>query len=332
MANQGVDLSLTALFRVIWSNRKLLLIVGSVAVVGSALVSLVMTEYYRSTVVIFPARTSSIILNESGVKRGNISDFGEEEEAEQLLQVISSDDVQERVIEKHDLYTHYEIDRGEAHSRSRIRQQYNSNVSVKRTKYNSIEISVLDTDADMAAGIANSISEFTDSVKNRMIRERAKTSMSMIDDEYTRLQTELDSLTTLLNSLQEMGVAGEIERGALLEAYGEAVKNLDRATARELKANIELNRTHGDEYDLTRRRRDVLIDQLLRFRNFKNQFIADANISIPQKFTVDIAIPADKKAWPIRWLLVVATTASVLLLTLVLLIIRENQEAIFANR
>ncbi|MDH3650106.1 MAG: Wzz/FepE/Etk N-terminal domain-containing protein [Saprospiraceae bacterium] len=332
MANQGVDLSLTALFRLIWRNRMLLSIIGIIAIVASALVSLVMTEYYQSTVVIFPTRTNSIILNESGVKRGNISDFGEEEEAEQLLQVINSDDVQERVIRKHDLYAHYDIDPQGPHSRSRIRQKYRSNVTVKRTKYNSIDISVRDKVPTMAADVANSISEFTDSVKNRMIRERASISMSTINAEHNRLQVELDSLKAALSTLHEMGVAGEIERGSLLEAYGEAIKNMDRSTARKLDERIEVNRKFGDEYDFTRRRRDVLIDQILRFRNFKNQFIADASISIPQKFVVDRAIPADKKAWPIRWLIVVGTTFSVWLLTLLLLIFKENQISLFSDQ
>ncbi len=106
MSRPTVDLSLAALFSLIVKNFRTLIIVAIITMVISSLVSLLLTEYYKSTVVIFPAETSSLTLNESGIKRGNISDFGEEEEAEQLLQIIHSEDLQERVIKRHNLYDH----------------------------------------------------------------------------------------------------------------------------------------------------------------------------------------------------------------------------------
>lgn len=319
-----VDLSLSALFRLLWHNKKLFIVLAIISGVAAAVVSLFMTEYYRSTVIIFPARTNSITLNESGVKRGNISDFGEEQEAEQLLQVINSEDVQERVIKKNDLYNHYKVNLQDKYARTKIRQIYNSRVTAKRTKYNSIDISVKDIDPQIAAQIANSISEFTDSVKNRMIRERARVSMHMMDREYSRLESKLTSLTDSLNHFQEIGVLGEMERASLLEAYSEIIRAGDRNTAQKLAKQIELNKRYGDEYDFKRRQRDLLSDQFLRFQLNQNQFLADAAIDIPQKFTVDFAVPADKKSYPIRWLIVMGSMFSVLLLALILLIIKEN--------
>ena len=326
-----VDLSLSALFRLLWHNKKLFIVLAIISGVAAAVVSLFMTEYYRSTVIIFPARTNSITLNESGVKRGNISDFGEEQEAEQLLQVINSEDVQERVIRKNDLYNHYKVNPQDKYARTKIRQMYNSRVTAKRTKYNSIDISVKDIDPQIAAQIANSISEFTDSVKNRMIRERARVSMHMMDREYSRLESKLTSLTDSLNHFQEIGVLGEFERASLLEAYSEIIRAGDRNTAQKLAKQIELNKRYGDEYDFKRRQRDVLSDQFLRFQLNQNQFLADAAIDIPQKFTVDFAVPADKKSYPIRWLIVMGSMFSVLLLALILLIIKENYLSIMTR-
>ncbi len=298
---------------------------GVVAIVVSALISLLLTEYYKSTVVIFPARTSSLILNESGIKRGNISDFGEEEEAEQLLQIINSEDLQGRVIDRHNLYEHYDIGRNERYSRTLIRRQYNSNVTARRTKYNSIEISVVDEIPEMAADIANSIAEFTDSVKNRMIQDRALTSLPMIQQENLRLQAELDSVDRELDTLQSQGVVGQIERAALFEGYGQA----SGQAAREIREHLKINQELGDEYDALYKHREIIIEQRLRFRNYHNQFLADAEISIPQKFVVDKAIPADKKSYPVRWLIVLGSLLSVLIFAIVALILKENAEQIF---
>ena len=331
MAQQYPDLSFAGLFSLIWRHRKFLTILAVITIIVSAIVSLLLTEYYRSTVVIFPARTNSLTLNESSVRRGNISDFGEEEEAEQLLQIINSEELLERVIEKNNLYSHYQIEEDDKYARSKIRHKYRSNVTAKRTKYNSIDISVVDINPQMAANIANSISEFTDSVKNRMIRDRARTSMPMLEDEYQRINQALTGVMIELDKLQAIGVLSEIERGGLYEAYGLSLRYGDGKVVSELKEQIETNKKYGDEYDAQRKLRDILSDQLLRFNSYKNQFIADSDIDIPQKFLVDMAMPADKKSYPVRWLVVMGALFSVLLFALILLIIRDNYQGIFSE-
>lgn len=325
MTQETVDLSLSALFKIIWRNKRLLSTIALVTLIVSSVISLVLTEYYKSSAVIFPARINSLSLNESAIKRGNISDFGQEEEAEQLLQIINSEAVQGLVIEENDLYDHYEIDQSEKYARSKIRQTYNGYVTAKRTKYNSIDISVIDEDPIMAAIIANSISEFTDTVKNRMIQDRAKTSMTMIDMENGRLEKVLISLKAELDSLQELGVMGNLERASLLEAYGSARGEV----ANRLSRQLDINRSLGDEYDTKTKERDLVLEQMARFRNFRNQFVADAGIDIPQKFVVDRAVPADKKAYPVRWLIVAGSIFSIIMFTLILLIVRENYQSLF---
>ena len=103
------------------------------------------------------------------------------------------------------------------------------------------------------------------------------------------------------------------------------MRNANRAVSDELKAQIETNKTYGDEYDKLKKESEVLTDQILRFKNYQNQFLADAKINIPQKCVVDRAVPADKKAYPIRWLVVLASLFTVLLFSVILLAIQENQ-------
>lgn len=331
MTNPAPDLSIAGLFTLVWKHRRFLGILSVITIVIASVISLLLTEYYRSTVVIFPARTNSLTLNESNVRRGNISDFGEEEEAEQLLQIINSEELFERVVKRNGLFKHYKIDGEDRYARSKIRQKYRSNITAKRTKYNSIDISVVDIDPVKAAEIANSIAEFTDSVKNRMIRDRARTSLDMLQGEEQRLQKALSRVTTELDKLQSMGVISDLERSGLYEAYGEAIRNTNSKATRELYEAIEANRKFGDEYDAMKKERDILTDQMMKFHSYKNQFIADTSIDIPQKFVVDKAIPADKKAYPIRWLVVAGALFAVLLFAILLLIFKENREFFFSD-
>lgn len=331
MAQPVPDLSIAAIFSLIWRHRRFLSILAIATAIVAAVISLLLTEYYRSTVVIFPARTNSLTLNESNVRRGNISDFGEEEEAEQLLQIINSEELFERVVDKNNLYLHYEINKDDRYARSKIRQKYRSNISAKRTKYNSIDITVDDTEPQKAAEIANSIAEFTDSVKNRMIRDRAKTSMTMLEEESLRLESSLLKVITELDKLQSIGVLGDLERSGLYQAYGEALRVGNKRVIEELHEQIEINKKYGDEYDNQKKQREILTDQKMKFNSYRNQFIADMSIDISQKFVVDHAIAADKKSFPIRWLVVAGALFSVLLFALVLLILRENSEKIFSR-
>src|SRR5574338_1376577 len=68
---------------------------------------------YKSTVILFPSATNSIskaILEDSYSEKQDILAFGEEEQAEQMLQILNSDEIREAIIKKFDLFTHYKIE------------------------------------------------------------------------------------------------------------------------------------------------------------------------------------------------------------------------------
>jgi len=50
----------------------------------------------------------------------------------------------------------------------------------------------------------------------------------------------------------------------------------------------------------------------------------DATESLPQKFVVESAYKAEKKAYPIRWLIMLTTTFSALLLAVVLIVLFDK--------
>src|SRR4051812_33030244 len=96
----------------IYKWRKQLMIVGISAALISGIASLVIRNKYKSTVVVFPATTNSIsksLLNDNYVKE-DVLQFGEEEQAEQMLQILNSDAIRGRIIQKYKLLKHYEID------------------------------------------------------------------------------------------------------------------------------------------------------------------------------------------------------------------------------
>jgi len=145
----------------------------------------------------------------------------------------------------------------------------------------------------------------------------------MVEQEYLRIEKEIQETMEILHRFQDSGVVGEWERASLHEAYSVAIKNLDRETAKKLEQRITINGKYGDEFDILKRQRDINVEQFYRIKSLRNQFLNDANLAIPQKFVVDYAVIPDRKSFPVRWLIVIGSTASVLLILLFLLVYKD---------
>ena len=80
----------------------------------------------------------------------DINAFGEEEQAEQLLQILNSDEISGYIREKYNLMKHYGIKNNEQYALTSTVKEYQDNVTFKRTEFNSVRIDVLDHDKDTA--------------------------------------------------------------------------------------------------------------------------------------------------------------------------------------
>ena len=166
----------TNFFIFLYKWRKPLIIVCLATAIISAAVSFLIAPKYKSTVILFPTSTNAIskaLLADNYGGKLDILEFGEEAQTEQLLQILNSNEIRSRVIKKFDLMKHYEIDENAKYKMTRLFEEYNGNITYRRTEYMAVEITVLDKDPQIAADIANYISDQLDSVKNKMQKERA---------------------------------------------------------------------------------------------------------------------------------------------------------------
>ncbi len=178
MSNQSQEFSFSSFsfisFLVKWWKH--IAIVTLIGAVASIVISLTIKDRYKSVVIFYPTTTNSIskaLLDVTGNSRQDFLEFGEEAEAEQALQILQSDEIREWVIAQYNLYEHYKINPKGKYAKTRMMKKFARNVKFRRTEFNSVEISVLDEDPNIAAGIANDIAARLDSVKNRIQKERA---------------------------------------------------------------------------------------------------------------------------------------------------------------
>ena len=87
-----------------------------------------------------------------------------------MLQLAQSSDIRDKVIKDFNLFRHYDIDTlKNIHFRTDVIKMYEENVTIKKTEYESMEITVLDEDPVIASAMVDSIIHFFD-VKARSLQ------------------------------------------------------------------------------------------------------------------------------------------------------------------
>lgn len=305
----------------IWKKRKPLLIITAIGAIASIVISFLMTPLFKSTAIVFPAATSTVSFSEQRNAKASSMDFGEEEQAEQLIQILQSSRIRNRIVERFDLYNHYEISPDDANKNFKLGKAYDSHIKYTRTRYGSIQIDVLDRDKELAAEIANKIVDLIDTVKNEMVRERTIPAYEINKRKKEILEQQQAAIEKHLDSLSAIGVVSIEGRANLFQAYNESKNAEDRAF---FKQQIDVNLKYGATFDGLEMLRDEKIVKLTKFEDSYDQSESDANTLFNHKFVVESAVVADKKDKPKRMIIVLVATLATFLFALFTLLIRER--------
>jgi hypothetical protein len=288
----------------IWKKRWILGTVGFLAAVASIVISLMITPMFKASVIMFPA-TNVMVSKELLVQNfsgENVHGFGEEEQAEQLLQVLNSEPIRTRIIEKYNLMEHYEID-------PEGKYQYRSNINFRLTEYMSVEIEVMDKDPEYAAFIANDISDLVDTVYNSMIKDRAWEALRLVEREFRDAE---ETLVVLRDSLDLVS-----------SQLSTAVETGDDPTDIVIRALSENGALYFSMINLVRNQSQIVAGLSLRYKEAR----LEAEQDLSYKFVVERAYPPEKKAYPNKSLIVIVSTFASLLLALIVLIVIDNVKA-----
>ena len=300
----------THLLVFIYRNLKTLIAVGFLAAVAASGVSLMLDEYYESTVVMFA--TSQHSLGEQffeETKKNDLLAYGETEDAERLLQILNSHRIRNRIIEKYDLYTHYNIDPSEPGAKTDMALTYGSNVSANLTRFGSIRVQVLDTDPELARDMANDMAFLVDSVANSMRNERANEAYKLALGALAQTSEQIAQAEDSLASLHALGIYDfETQVEGLTAQYGMAVASGRSAAANTLKKDLERLGTLANGYNNLSAYLEAAYEQQSLLKKRVELMRVDAETQLSSSFIVDYASAADKKAKPVRWLIVVMTS------------------------
>jgi len=325
---EGLKNASEGLIQFIWINRKKLLVFTFAAAVLSGVVAFLMTPLYLSTAVVFPAATSSVSFSEQRNAKAAAMDFGEEEQAEQLVQILQSSRIRDKVVTEFDLMKHYQINANGANKYFKLNEAYNNHISFNRTRFGSIRIDVLDENPALAAKIANKIVDLIDTVKNEMIAERTVPAFKVNERKLAQMKRDRDAILRKLDSLADLGVIALDVRSNLFQAYVDSKNPEDRA---ELKKKIDVNMKYGAMYDGLEYMRNEKIVKIEDFNISYEQAESDANTKFNHKFIVERAVKADKKEKPKRSVIILVSTLAAFFIGLFSLLLWEKYKELRAS-
>lgn len=332
-ADQDRVFDSTNLIVYLYNWRLPLIIVSLVAAILAAVFSgpSFIDPLYESTVTVFPSTTNSLskaLLPQKFASRGqDILEFGKEEEAEQLLQILNTDEIRDSIIQKYNLMDHYKIDTDGKYAKTELYKTFSSNISFRRTEFMSVEINVLDTDPDTAALMANDIVELLDMVKNRIQRQRAMQGLKIIEGEYTGLREEVQILEDSLTELRYKGVHDyESQSSVLNEQLATAMieTGANSAVVRSIERKLDTLAKYGGTYVSLRDDLTYMKEEVVKLKTAFNQSQVDVSQSLPATFRVNNAYAAEKKKYPIRWLIVALSMLGAFTATLISILIWDT--------
>ncbi|MHB8401022.1 MAG: Wzz/FepE/Etk N-terminal domain-containing protein, partial [Bacteroidia bacterium] len=165
-----------------------LIIATLIAMVMGLVYSFIIKPVYTSTAFVYPS---------------SLAVYGQESQTEQLLQFMESKEIQFYLIDKLNLAKHYKIDTTKKNYLAKLKEILDEKISISKTKYESIEIKASDFNADTAKLLVNKVIE---GVNWLIEKEHKDKYIEIVKNSLIYLEHkkhEVDSTQNLLNELNK---------------------------------------------------------------------------------------------------------------------------------
>lgn len=212
------------ILNIILQWKKQILIFTAIATVVSIIITMpfIMPPYYKSNKIFYvanPMSTDRAALFNEKVADG-VSMFGGKEDVNRFLSILTSDIISTKIIEKYNLVTHYHLsDNNKALAQFYTKREFYNNFKAIRNDLGAIEVSVLDTDANLAAVMAKDIVHLSDSIYRQMLSENKAVVLSLLDKQIADKKTEtqknmsanaVDELQKLMSIRDQYAVSSSV--------------------------------------------------------------------------------------------------------------------------
>ena len=207
---------------------------------------------------------------------------------------------------------------------------YNKNVKTSKTQYETVEIDVMDYIPQQAADMCDSIIHFYNQKVGQIHKTKTWEMVQILDKQLNKKYVEIDTIATKLNHVRaETGIIDfnyqvpEVTRGymtALATGRGSAP---DTKEIKKLYDNMV--EKGADSYRL-QKRYNFLINEIDSINTLYEINLSEFQKNITYSHVVESPFPADKKSYPVRWLIVLFSAFSAVFLALMVFMVLDYQK------
>lgn len=195
--------NLLGIFSVIYRWRKAIRNLCLVTLIGSIGFSLLLDNYYKATTIFYPA--SPELANPElifGYTSQVTQYFGSDRDLDRLAEIANSSEVMDYLVTRFHLFEHYQIDSTTKKGAYKVRERFRSLYTAQKNKNDAIELSIEDTDPQLASDMANAAREKINELGQRLIKRSQATLLATFEDNIRRKNAELERLGDSLRDLQ----------------------------------------------------------------------------------------------------------------------------------
>jgi capsular polysaccharide biosynthesis protein len=305
------------ILELIWKRKFHFILVAVIAIVLSAIFSgsAFIKPKFKSTARIYPS---------------NLSELSEESRSEQMLEIINSNDIKFKMFDAFALDDVYGISKDDPHYLTYMLDIYGNNVSASKTEYETVEIKVLDYLPQRASDMCDSIISFYNKKVGTIHKAKDWEMVEISKKQLAKKQLEFDSLKIQLDNIRKESdiidfndQVAEVTRG-----YMNALST-GRGSSSDTKKIVKMYESlseKGTEAVWLQAQFSSVVHALDSLNRQHDVYLNEYEKNITYAHVVESPFPADKKSYPVRWLIVAFSTISAVFMALLVFLVLDYRK------
>lgn len=268
---------------------------------GITIVGGILAAVFSSAAFITPKYESSAVIYPS-----NVWEYSDETALEQLQQYLESNIIRDSIVKKFNLYQEYDIDTADINAKTWVKLGYGEHISVSETQFESIRITALSFDPEKSKEIVLEIIKQLNSLVTRINREKVGEVVvyrkKLADRKKAQIDSTLAQINRLSSKYQLMDYKSQSER--VTEGYVSFLKSGKSGNNKEIEALFTNVAQYGPQFS-------TLLMELELHTEEYNERMVDYEISqsdyLKEVTYSNLLVEPEvnnKKAYPVRWLIV----------------------------
>ena len=307
------------ILNIIWKRKFHFVIVGVIAILLGAVFSgpTFIKPKFKSSARIYPT---------------NLGEMSEESKTEQMLEIINSNTLKFKIFDAFESKDIFSVSKDDPQYLTYTFDIYNTNVKTSKTQNETVEINVMAYDPQIASDICDSIIHFYNQTVGDMYRAKNWELVQISKKQLEKKYAETDSLINLINQLrQKAGVVGvyvqspEIMRG-YIKALIEGRQSASQADIDKVKSLYQNILEKGAEAQKLEVAYNGVLDEIIKIKAVYELNLSEYEKSITYSHVVEHPFPADKKSYPVRWLIVAFSAFSAVFMALLVFLVLDYRK------